>query len=37
MDHIELEIEGLLDRKVYSGKVLYLTKWRGFPREESTW
>ena len=27
------EVEEILDRKVYSGKVYYKTKWKGHPEE----
>ena len=30
------EVEAILDRKVYSGKVLYLTKWKN-SSENPTW
>jgi hypothetical protein len=34
---MQYEVEEVVGRRVYSGKVLYLVKWRNFPREESTW
>lgn len=31
------QVEAIIGRKVFSGKVLYLTKWKGFPLNEATW
>jgi len=31
------EVEKIISRRVFSGKVLYLTKWRGYSVEEATW
>ena len=31
------EVEAIIGRKVFSGKVLYLTKWKGFPLSDATW
>jgi len=33
----DYQVESILDRKVFSGKVLYLTKWKGFPSSDATW
>ena len=31
------EIEDILDEKIVQGKKFYLTKWLGYPKNESTW
>jgi hypothetical protein len=31
------EVDAVLDRRVFSNKVYYLVKWRGFPEEQATW
>src|SRR5215470_2630708 len=33
----EYAIEYLLDSRLYKGKLQYLVKWKGYPKEESTW
>lgn len=30
-------MEEIVGRRVFSGKVLYLTKWKNFPLQEATW
>ena len=34
---IVYEIEDILDEKIVQGKKFYLTKWLGYPKNESTW
>lgn len=36
-DHYELEVEAILDERTRRGRVEYLVKWKGLPREENTW
>lgn len=36
-DHLELEVEAILDERLRRGRVEYLVKWKGLPREENTW
>lgn len=36
-DHYELEVETILDERTRRGRVEYLVKWKGLPREENTW
>lgn len=31
------EIEQIMGRQVYSGKVLYLTRWKGQSQQQATW
>lgn len=31
------EVEKIIGRNVFTGKVYYLVKWKGFPSCESTW
>lgn len=33
----EFVVEAILDKRKKGGKVEYLIKWKGYPREESTW
>jgi hypothetical protein len=32
-----LQVEAILQRRVFSGKVLYLVHWKGLPLEQATW
>jgi hypothetical protein len=36
-ERVLYEVEEIIGRKVFSGKVLYLVKWKDFPREQATW
>ena len=36
-DNPEWEVEYIEDSKLKYGKLHYLVKWKGFPKEESTW
>ena len=31
------KVESIIERKVYSGKVLYLIKWKGLDENYATW
>lgn len=31
------EVEAIIGRRVFSGKVLYLAKWKDFPLQDATW
>lgn len=31
------QVEAIIGRRVFSGKVLYLAKWKDYPLEEATW
>jgi hypothetical protein len=33
----EHQVEAIIGRKVFSGKVLYLTKWKNFTVDQATW
>lgn len=33
----EFEVEGILNKRKYRGKLEYLIKWRGYPNSEATW
>ena len=36
-DHMEQEVEDVLDERCRRGRMEYLVKWKGLPREECTW
>ncbi|KIL70533.1 hypothetical protein M378DRAFT_117693 [Amanita muscaria Koide BX008] len=36
-DHLEQEVEVVLDERTHQGQKEYLVKWKGLPREENTW
>ena len=36
-EHPEHEVETILDSRMRRGKLQYLVKWEGYPREESSW
>ncbi|KAK2464151.1 hypothetical protein APHAL10511_003844 [Amanita phalloides] len=36
-DHLEQEVEAVLDERHRRGRIEYLVKWKNLPREENTW
>ncbi len=36
-DHLEYEVEEVLDSRLRSGKLEYFVHWKGYPKEEDSW